>query len=255
MANPPSSRPYTIRTAGPTDIPLLADIERSAGQIFRTVGLDAVADDDPMPPEVLSSYLEAGNLWVAVADNRNSTDEGRGDDGDGQRTRVGAMELVGFLAAFAITVTGSAEGKGVDSRDGLDDNGEGEKERGSQDGTERRKVLMHIAELSVHASHHRRGLGKRLMRSFEEAVISRSSGDTNGNNLLGQRKSNVLGLSLTTYKDIAFNGPFYSKLGFEHVPPSRIKDVVGKRGRELWDEEQGKITMPERRCWMVKWLR
>ena len=180
--------------------------------------------------------------------------------------------VVGFLAAFAIGVTekkscaesGGAEQMGVD-----DVEGGRERESSRQHyGCEMRKVLMHIAELSVHAAHHRRGLGKRLLQYFEEAVTGRSadaaalSGEAftmaatgNASTKLSSREGQeVLGLSLTTYKDVEFNGPFYARFGFEEIPPAEIEKVVGKRGKELWDEEQGKIARPERRCWMVKWL-
>ena len=81
---------------------------------------------------------------------------------------------MGFLAAFAIAVTGSA---GTEEQGGIDDvevSRVEERQTGKQNVGGMRKVLMHIAELSVHASHHRRGLGKRLMAFFEEAVTGRS---------------------------------------------------------------------------------
>jgi hypothetical protein len=62
------------------------------------------------------------------------------------------------------------------------------------------------------------------------------------------------GLSLTTYRDLAFNGLFYVKCGFVEIPADQIVEVVGTRGKELWDEEQAKIMSPERRCWMIKRL-
>ena len=276
----PPKHNYIIRLAKPCDVPLLAEIERSAGQLFRTVGLDSVADDEPMPAEVLVSYLEVGNLWVAVAKNRGEiVREGKEEEGEyEERGDEEVMEVgmgkgevvVGFLAAFAIGVTGTscAESGGTEQK-GVDDVKEGrEKGRRQHDGVEMRKVLMHIAELSVHAAHHRRGLGKTLMQYFEDAVTERSSdaaalsGEAftmaatgNANTRLSSREGQeVLGLSLTTYKDVEFNGPFYARFGFEEIPPAEIEKVVGKRGKELWDEEQGKIAMPERRCWMVKWL-
>ncbi len=184
---------YTIRAAQPEDIPKLGAIERSAGQLFKTVGLDAVADDEPMPSEVLSSYLGAGNLWV---------------------TTVGD-EVVGFLAVFPLTKTGAT--RSSDER------------------------FLHIAELSVHASHQRKGIAKGLLNHLD-GVARQSS-------------RRIAGLSLTTYRDLAFNGPFYATSGFEEIEKNEIESVVGMRGRELWEEEQAKIVARERRCWMVKWIR
>ncbi|WP_395364943.1 GNAT family N-acetyltransferase [Streptomyces sp. YH02] len=55
-----------IRAAAPAELPLLQDIERAAGEPFRTLGMAAIADDDPLPLDVLESYRRAGRAWVAV---------------------------------------------------------------------------------------------------------------------------------------------------------------------------------------------
>ncbi|MFE6853213.1 GNAT family N-acetyltransferase [Streptomyces sp. NPDC057674] len=55
-----------IRAAAPAELPLLQDIERAAGEPFRTLGMAAIADDDPLPLDVLESYRCAGRAWVAV---------------------------------------------------------------------------------------------------------------------------------------------------------------------------------------------
>ena len=57
--------------------------------------------------------------------------------------------------------------------------------------------FLHIAELSVHTDHQRKGLAKGLMRHLDE--VARKPG------------MKIRGLSLTTYRDLAFNGRFYSK--------------------------------------------
>ena len=59
---------------------------------------------------------------------------------------------------------------------------------------------------------------------------------------------------MTTYRDLVFNGPFYARFGFEEIEIGEIEQVVGVRGKELWEEEQAKIVARERRCWMVKWI-
>ncbi|WP_432075928.1 GNAT family N-acetyltransferase [Streptomyces wuyuanensis] len=53
-----------IRPAEPFELPLLQDIERAAGEPFRTLGMTAVADDDPPPLGELERYRKAGGLWV-----------------------------------------------------------------------------------------------------------------------------------------------------------------------------------------------
>ncbi|MET7855843.1 GNAT family N-acetyltransferase [Streptomyces sp. NPDC005318] len=58
-----------IRPARRSDLPLLQDIERAAGEPFRTLSMSAVADDDPLPLELLDDYRRAGRAWVAVDDD------------------------------------------------------------------------------------------------------------------------------------------------------------------------------------------
>ena len=56
----------TIRPARPDDGCSLRDIERSAGERFRDVGLGHVADDEPDSVATLADYANAGRAWVAV---------------------------------------------------------------------------------------------------------------------------------------------------------------------------------------------
>lgn len=56
----------TIRAARPEDGPALRAIERQAGERFREVGLDWIADDEPPSTEVLAAYANAGRAWVAL---------------------------------------------------------------------------------------------------------------------------------------------------------------------------------------------
>lgn len=57
---------YRIRAAGADDLPTLQDIERAAGRCFRDIGMPQVADDEPLPVDVLAEYQRAGRAWVAV---------------------------------------------------------------------------------------------------------------------------------------------------------------------------------------------
>ncbi|MEE1796035.1 GNAT family N-acetyltransferase [Streptomyces sp. BE308] len=63
-----------IRPARRADLPLLQDIERAAGEPFRTLGMASVADDDPPPLTLLESYRRAGRCWVAT-DPLETTDD------------------------------------------------------------------------------------------------------------------------------------------------------------------------------------
>jgi GNAT superfamily N-acetyltransferase len=55
-----------LRPARTRDAAALRELERDAGQQFREVGLDFVADDEPPSVEILSGYAEAARGWVAV---------------------------------------------------------------------------------------------------------------------------------------------------------------------------------------------
>ncbi|MGY0019565.1 GNAT family N-acetyltransferase [Streptomyces sp. cg35] len=58
-----------IRNATAAELPRLQEIEVAAGAVFRTLGMDAVADDEPPAVEELERYRRAGHAWVAVAED------------------------------------------------------------------------------------------------------------------------------------------------------------------------------------------
>ena len=58
--------PIPIRAARTDDGSDLREIERLAGARFREVGLDAVADAEPAPLEILARYATDGRSWVAI---------------------------------------------------------------------------------------------------------------------------------------------------------------------------------------------
>lgn len=55
-----------IRPATDSDLALLPAIEVAAGEAFRALGMDAVADDAPPTVEDLAAYQVDGRAWVAV---------------------------------------------------------------------------------------------------------------------------------------------------------------------------------------------
>jgi len=57
-----------IRPAAPADLPLLQDIERAAGEPFRTLGMTEIADDEPPALELLERFRKAGHAWIAEGD-------------------------------------------------------------------------------------------------------------------------------------------------------------------------------------------
>lgn len=64
-------------------------------------------------------------------------------------------------------------------------------------------AMLHLQELAVDPAHGRRGIGSALVR----AVIERASGMGLG------------GVSLTTFRHVPFNAPFYARLGFRELRP------------------------------------
>jgi GNAT superfamily N-acetyltransferase len=55
-----------VRTSRGEDSPGLQEIERLAGEQFRAVGLDTVADNEPASVDELAEYAAQGRSWVAV---------------------------------------------------------------------------------------------------------------------------------------------------------------------------------------------
>jgi GNAT superfamily N-acetyltransferase len=58
--------PVHIRAVRQTELAVLRDIERAAGECFRDVGMPEIAEDEPLPLDVLARYQQAGRAWVAT---------------------------------------------------------------------------------------------------------------------------------------------------------------------------------------------
>ncbi|MEY2474929.1 MAG: hypothetical protein QOG87_244 [Actinomycetota bacterium] len=58
----------TIRAVRSEELERLRDIERSAGKVFRTIGMDAIADDEPPSVAELDAYRVGGRAWVVADD-------------------------------------------------------------------------------------------------------------------------------------------------------------------------------------------
>jgi GNAT superfamily N-acetyltransferase len=143
-----------VEVRRPTRAQLLAceGIERRAGELFRTVGLDAVADDEPFPID----ELVAGDVWVAVEDG----------------------VVAGYVCSLVL------------------------------DGT------THVEQVTVDPAFARRGIGARLL-----------------DHLGGP-------LTLTTFRDVPWNGPYYERLGFRPITElgPELREHVA---REAWLERLG----------------
>ena len=73
----------SIRPSRSDDGLAIQDIERLAGQRFRDIGLDRVADDEPETLTTLAHYATTGRGWVAVTDADEPVGYIIADDVDG----------------------------------------------------------------------------------------------------------------------------------------------------------------------------
>ena len=137
------------------------EIERAAGELFRPLGMEPVADDDPGSVEELAPYAETGRALVAV------------DAGD---------RPVGYLL--------------LDVVDGA----------------------AHIEQVSVHPSQARRGIGRALIDEAESWAVAHGLG----------------ALTLTTFVDVPWNGPYYERLGFRYLAQEEETDGL----REIRERER-----------------
>jgi len=90
--------------------------------------------------------------------------------------------------------------------------------------------VAHLEELDVHPEHGRRGLGRWLVATVCAWAASRGFG----------------AVTLTTFRDVPWNKPFYERLGFEVVPPAEISPAM----LSLVIEEYRRGLDPQRRVVM-----
>jgi predicted N-acetyltransferase YhbS len=95
---------WSIRLGQQDDIDAMQRVEVKAGERFRDICMDSVADDDPPSAPQLESHVRGGTAWVAVV------------------TNAGAETVVGYATASAVdgeghldqvSVSTSAAGKGI----------------------------------------------------------------------------------------------------------------------------------------------
>jgi GNAT superfamily N-acetyltransferase len=70
--------------------------------------------------------------------------------------------------------------------------------------------IAHLEEIDVHPGHGRRRLGRRLV-----ITVCRWAA-TNGYSCV----------TLTTFRDVPWNMPFYARLGFEEIPPEELSSAL-----------------------------
>jgi GNAT superfamily N-acetyltransferase len=163
-----TDRRVSIRAARAGDLASLVEIERAAGETFRSLGMDLVADDDPGSVEELTPYAEGGRAFVTV------------DDDD---------RPIGYVLLDVVD------------------------------------AAAHVEQVSVHPDHARQGIGRALLE--RAASWARDRG--------------LHALTLTTYVDVRWNGPYYERLGFRYLATDQetpglraIRDHERSMGLDAW---------------------
>lgn len=82
------------RLATPEDIDAIQSVERAAGEMFRQLGMDTVADDEPLSPATLREFIDGRRAWVVERDN----------------------EIAGYVLVDVVDGCGHIEQVSVDSR-------------------------------------------------------------------------------------------------------------------------------------------
>ena len=95
------------------------------------------------------------------------------------------------------------------------------------------KRELHIWEMDVHPRFQRRGIGAGLLRACQ----------------IDARNAGFRALTLTTFRDLAWNAPFYTGLGFVEADPQ-----AHPRLAEYLSEEAENGLPAERRCAMIHFL-
>ena len=93
---------------------------------------------------------------------------------------------------------------------------------------------LHIWEMDVAPAFQRRGIGAGLVRAAQ----------------IDARNTGFKALTLTTFRDLAWNGPFYARLGFEEVT---ALDAHLRLAGELANEVDDGLPA-DRRCAMICFL-
>ena len=71
-------------------------------------------------------------------------------------------------------------------------------------------AVIHLHELDIHPKHARQGLGRRLIETI--AAWGRERG--------------AIAITLTTFDDIPWNGPYYQRLGFRRLDETELSPAL-----------------------------
>lgn len=172
-----------IRPATPEDLKPIPEIEITAGQIFRSVGMDAIADDAPPTLKSLERFRKAGHAWVAIA-------QPPADSSDDSAKIVGYI-LVHLLDETSVNIPSA-----------------------------------HIHQVTVAPDFTRKGVGAKLVKHIE----------------LWAKDKSFRELSLTTFRDVPWNAPYYRRLGFRVVSDEELlKEENAALSRLVKDERKVEV--------------
>lgn len=102
--------------------------------------------------------------------------------------------------------------------------------------TSQRGGTLYLDQISVHPDHGRKGLGRALIARVIEAA----------------RERKLRCITLSTFRDLAWNGPYYRTLGFREIPQAKMAGWM----RELEKVQSASLDVSQR-CFMmrkVRWL-
>jgi GNAT superfamily N-acetyltransferase len=88
---------------------------------------------------------------------------------------------------------------------------------------------VHLHELDVHPDHARQGLGRRLIATVADWAGARGA----------------TALTLTTFADVAWNGPYYARLGFRTLDTSALSPALQAIRQS---EAEAGLPMAQRIC-------
>jgi len=97
--------------------------------------------------------------------------------------------------------------------------------------TSRRDDTLYLDQVSVHPDQGRKGLGKKLVRRV----------------IADAKERGLKTVTLSTFRDLPWNGPFYRKLGFREIKPDRLADWM----RDIEAAQAPKMDVSAR-CFMRK---
>ena len=104
----------------------------------------------------------------------------------------------------------------------------------------------HIEQVSIHPDHARKGLGRTLI---EHAAAWASARDLHS-------------LTLTTYTDVPWNGPYYERLGFRYLTAAEetsglrvIRERERALGLEVWPRTSMRRRLGTAGPYTIRWQR